>query len=95
LAINPSNFYEFDTATFTILNERQKLRKIKNETFGVLSLIAVTILWGWSFVVIHESLMTLSASAFNAYRFIVGLIAVPLQKQQVFGAFRVAIGLGG
>jgi drug/metabolite transporter (DMT)-like permease len=45
---------------------------MKNENVWVAALIGVTILWGWSFVAIHESLTTLSASAFNAYRFLVG-----------------------
>lgn len=45
---------------------------MKKETFWATALIGVTILWGWSFVAIHESLSTLNAIAFNAYRFLVG-----------------------
>ncbi|MFD1246060.1 EamA family transporter [Paralysiella testudinis] len=33
-------------------------------------LIAITALWGWSFVAIHDALAFLSDSAFNAYRFL-------------------------
>lgn len=45
---------------------------MKQEKFWVMAMIAVTVLWGWSFVAIHESVTTLSASAFNAWRFLVG-----------------------
>lgn len=45
---------------------------MKQENIWVTALIAVTVLWGWSFSAIHQALLELSASAFNAYRFIVG-----------------------
>lgn len=48
----------------------------KNENVWVLALIAVTVLWGWSYTVIHQALVELSASTFNAYRFIVGAIVM-------------------
>lgn len=49
---------------------------MKPENMWAAGLIGVTILWGWSFVAIHESLSTLSATAFNASRFLVGGIAM-------------------
>lgn len=45
---------------------------MKQEKLWVVAMIAVTVLWGWSFVAIHESVTTLSASAFNTWRFLVG-----------------------
>ncbi|MFM9913877.1 MAG: DMT family transporter [Methylophilaceae bacterium] len=45
---------------------------MKQEKLWVLAMVAVTVLWGWSFVAIHESVTTLSASAFNTWRFLVG-----------------------
>jgi drug/metabolite transporter (DMT)-like permease len=48
----------------------------KNENIWVFALIAVTVLWGWSFTAIHQVLVELSASTFNAYRFIVGAIVM-------------------
>lgn len=49
---------------------------MKSENLWASALVGVTILWGWSFVAIHESLETLSASAFNAYRFLIGAVAM-------------------
>jgi drug/metabolite transporter (DMT)-like permease len=49
---------------------------MKQEKFWVLAMIAVTVLWGWSFVAIHESVTTLSASAFNSWRFLVGSVVM-------------------
>jgi drug/metabolite transporter (DMT)-like permease len=49
---------------------------MKRELFWVYALILVTVLWGWSFVAIHQALSTISASAFNAYRFLVGALAL-------------------
>ncbi|MBN3787855.1 DMT family transporter [Burkholderia sp. Ac-20353] len=45
---------------------------MKSENAWAAALVGVTVLWGWSFVAIHESLQVLSASAFNAYRFLIG-----------------------
>jgi drug/metabolite transporter (DMT)-like permease len=64
-----------------------------SEKFWALALVGVTILWGWSFVAIHETLATLSASAFNAYRFLVGggimLIFLARRRQRIrFAALR-------
>ncbi|MGY4824721.1 DMT family transporter [Stutzerimonas chloritidismutans] len=39
-----------------------------------LALIGITVLWGWSFVAIHAALNEISASAFNAYRFLSGAL---------------------
>jgi drug/metabolite transporter (DMT)-like permease len=49
---------------------------MKTERFWVFALIAITVLWGWSFVAIHQALNTISASAFNTCRFIVGALAL-------------------
>ena len=49
---------------------------MKTENVWATALVGVTILWGWSFVSIHESLSTLSATAFNAFRFLVGGFAM-------------------
>lgn len=49
---------------------------MKSENLWASALVGVTILWGWSFVAIHESLSTLSAPAFNAFRFLVGGIVM-------------------
>lgn len=43
-----------------------------------LALIFVTVLWGWSFVAIHDALAELSDSAFNAYRFLVAALVLLL-----------------
>lgn len=51
---------------------------MKTENVWATSLVGVTILWGWSFVAIHESLSDVSAITFNAYRFLVGGIAMLL-----------------
>jgi drug/metabolite transporter (DMT)-like permease len=45
---------------------------MKHERYWVYALMLVTVLWGWSFVAIHQALSTISASAFNAYRFALG-----------------------
>ena len=45
---------------------------MKTENMWATALVGVTILWGWSFVAIHEALSTLSATAFNAFRFLAG-----------------------
>jgi drug/metabolite transporter (DMT)-like permease len=49
---------------------------MKTENVWATALVGVTILWGWSFVSIHEPLSTLSATAFNAFRFLVGGFAM-------------------
>jgi drug/metabolite transporter (DMT)-like permease len=49
---------------------------MKRERFWVFSLMLVTVLWGWSFVAIHQALSTISASAFNAYRFMLGALVL-------------------
>lgn len=49
---------------------------MKTENTWATALVGVTILWGWSFVAIHESLSTLSATSFNTFRFLVGGIAM-------------------
>jgi drug/metabolite transporter (DMT)-like permease len=49
---------------------------VKKENVWVLALIAVTVLWGWSYSAIHQALQELSASVFNAYRFIIGAMAL-------------------
>ncbi len=49
---------------------------MKRERFWVYALVLVTVLWGWSFVAIHQALSAISASAFNTYRFIVGALAL-------------------
>lgn len=43
-----------------------------------LALVGVTVLWGWSFVAIHSALNEISASAFNAYRFLIGAVVILL-----------------
>ncbi|MBK3844682.1 hypothetical protein [Paraburkholderia aspalathi] len=40
---------------------------MKTENMWATALVGVTNLWGWSFVAIHESLSTLSATAFNLF----------------------------
>lgn len=45
---------------------------MKQENIWIIALIAVTVLWGWSFSAIHQALQELSASTFNTYRFMVG-----------------------
>ncbi|MGF6094287.1 DMT family transporter [Pseudomonas sp. 18175] len=45
-------------------------------TAWCLALIGITALWGWSFVAIHDALSTLTASSFNALRFLSGTIAM-------------------
>lgn len=49
---------------------------MKKENVWVFGLIAVTVLWGWSYSAIYQALLELSASAFNAYRFIVGAVVM-------------------
>lgn len=49
---------------------------MKNENVWVFALIAVTVLWGWSYSAIHQALQELNAATFNAYRFIVGALAL-------------------
>lgn len=49
---------------------------MKSENIWALLLVCVTVLWGWSFVAIHESLEAVSASTFNAYRFLIGAAAM-------------------
>jgi drug/metabolite transporter (DMT)-like permease len=49
---------------------------MKRERFWVFALMLVTVLWGWSFVAIHQALSTISASAFNACRFILGALVL-------------------
>ncbi|MGA9913946.1 MAG: DMT family transporter [Paraburkholderia sp.] len=49
---------------------------MKTENSWATALVGVTVLWGWSFVAIHESLSSVSAIAFNALRFLVGGIAM-------------------
>ncbi|KFG98100.1 membrane protein [Burkholderia paludis] len=49
---------------------------MKSENTWACALVCVTVLWGWSFVAIHESLAAVSASAFNAYRFLIGAAAM-------------------
>jgi drug/metabolite transporter (DMT)-like permease len=58
---------------------------MKRERFWVYALMLVTVLWGWSFAAIHQALSTISASAFNACRFVLGalvlLIMLALRKK--------------
>lgn len=49
---------------------------MKSENLWAFALVAVTVLWGWSFVAIHQSLEVVSASTFNAYRFLIGAIVM-------------------
>lgn len=49
---------------------------MKKEKVWVFALMAVTVLWGWSFSAIHQALLELRAPVFNAYRFIVGAVAI-------------------
>jgi drug/metabolite transporter (DMT)-like permease len=49
---------------------------MKREHFWAFALMLVTILWGWSFVAIHLALSTISASAFNACRFLMGALVL-------------------
>ena len=49
---------------------------MKLDRFWVFALMLVTVLWGWSFVAIHQALSTISASAFNTYRFLVGTLVL-------------------
>lgn len=59
--------------------------EMKSESAWANALVAVTALWGWSFVAIHESLEALSAPAFNAWRFMVGgaaMLAFLLRKKR-------------
>lgn len=60
------------------------------------ALIAVTALWGWSFVAIHQALEELSDSAFNAYRFLIAaavLAVVLLIKRQSVSHTDIGAGL--
>lgn len=41
-----------------------------------LALVMVTVLWGWSFVAIHDALSTMSATTFNAFRFLCAALAM-------------------
>ena len=43
-----------------------------SKNLWAVALMVVTVLWGWSFVAIHQALEFMSASAFNANRFLVG-----------------------
>ncbi|MFD1560079.1 DMT family transporter [Paraburkholderia silviterrae] len=60
---------------------------MKSENLWATALVGVTVLWGWSFVAIHESLEVLSASAFNACRFLIGatvmLIVLLRRRRQI------------
>jgi drug/metabolite transporter (DMT)-like permease len=49
---------------------------MKRERFWVYALMLVTVLWGWSFAAIHQALSTISASAFNACRFVLGALVL-------------------
>ncbi|MBR8374451.1 DMT family transporter [Burkholderia cenocepacia] len=49
---------------------------MRSENTWAFALVCVTILWGWSFVAIHQSLGFVSASTFNAYRFLIGAAAM-------------------
>lgn len=49
---------------------------MKKEKVWVFALMAVTVLWGWSFSAIHQALLELRAPVFNAYRFIVGAVVI-------------------
>ncbi|WP_080970724.1 DMT family transporter [Burkholderia cepacia] len=73
-----------------------------SERFWALSLVGITALWGWSFVAIHDALSTLSASAFNSYRFLVAsfvlvVIVIPVlgkfTKQEFFGGLYAGLAL--
>ncbi len=46
-----------------------QLDNSKNRKLWEIALIGITALWGWSFVAIHDALNSVSASAFNFYRF--------------------------
>ena len=68
---------------------------MKNEKGWVLGLIAVTILWGWSFAAIHQALQELSASTFNAYRFIVGAtVMLPFVVKKIIHSTRLDWSMG-
>ncbi|MBD1551653.1 DMT family transporter [Pseudomonas typographi] len=57
---------------------------MSQRSFWLLALIAVTAVWGWSFVAKHESLAGLSASALNAWLFIVAAVALfPFAKRSL------------
>lgn len=45
---------------------------MKSEKSWLIAFIAITVLWGWSYSAIHNALKELTASEFNAYRFIIG-----------------------
>ncbi len=45
-------------------------------SFWEVALILVTVLWGWSFVAIHDALAYLSDATFNTYRFLVAALMI-------------------
>ena len=59
------------------------------------ALVLVTALWGWSFVAIHEALAFMSASTFNAYRFLTGTIFMALFLLNHFHQFSKKDIIGG
>lgn len=60
-----------------------------------MALVAITCVWGWTFVVIHDALGQLPASAFVAYRFLLASAAMAvLLRQDVFRVTKIEL-LGG
>lgn len=65
-------------------------------SFWSWALVGITVLWGWSFVAIHAALLEISASSFNAYRFLTGALVILLfVPKRIINMRRLDIAYGG